>query len=124
MGFQVQDDDADKLVELLKAGGIRHVSDEADGLNLPGVWVCTLGYTFNTAKKGSYTLNGELRLLVDDQNPRRARKALQRLLNQVLEVVDPAAPVQARAYLIPEHQPALVPGLRVPVNVRVTTQES
>lgn len=120
MGFQVSDDDVDKVVALVKSAGIRSVSDQASDLNLPGVWVCTLGYTFNVAAKGAYTLNGELRLAVDDQNPRRARKALQQLLNQVLTKVSPSGPVVARTWLLPEHDPALVPGLQVPFNVRVT----
>jgi hypothetical protein len=121
MGFHVEPDDVDELVELIKSSGLRNVSDEAADLNLPGVWVCTTGYTFKLAK--GYVLNAELRLCTDDQNPRRARKALQKLLNQVLTVVSPSGPVVARTWLLPEHQPALVPGLQVPINVRVTPEE-
>lgn len=122
MPFQVESDDVDQLVDLIKGvDGIRSVSDEAAEVNTPGVWVCALGFTFNRHK--GYTLNAELRLLTDDQNPRRARKALQELLNLVLTVVSPSGPVTARTFLVPQHDPAVLPGLAVPVNARITPSE-
>lgn len=123
MGFEVALDDVDELVALLDGvDGIRSVSDQAEDVNLPGVWVCALGFTFNRA--AGYTLNAELRLLVDDQNPRRARHKLQELLNLVLTVVSPAGPVTARTFLVPQHNPALLPGLAVPVNARINLEET
>lgn len=122
MGFHVETDDVDTLVQLVKSAGIRNVSDEAENVNCPGVWVCALGFTFNRAK--GYTLNAELRLLVDDQNPRRARTALQQLLNKVLTVVSPAGPVVARTFLVPQHDPAVLPGLAFPLNARITPEET
>lgn len=122
MVVEVQDDDVDQLVALIKTvDGIRSVSDQAADLNAPAVWVQTLGYTFDRFQ--GYTLNAQLVLVVDDQNPRRARKALQKLLNKVLTKVSPAGPVRARTVLLPEHQPALLPGLAFPLNVRVTATE-
>lgn len=119
MGFSVAVDDVDELVALIKsANGIRSVSDEAGKLNPPAVWVQTLGYTFNKLGQGSYTLNARLVLVVGDTDPRRARRALQQLLNKVLTVVSPAGPVTARTVLLPETQ-QLLPGLSVPVNVRI-----
>lgn len=124
MAFEVQDDDVDELVTLLKATtDIRSVSDEAGDLVPPAVWVQTLGYTFNNAKKGAYTLNARLVLVVDDQNPRRARKALQALLNKVLAVAAPTGEVTARTVLIPGGDPALLPGLTFPLSVHITPEE-
>lgn len=121
MSFEVQDDDVDELVAYIKTTpGIRSVSDQAEDLVAPAVWVQTLGYTFNNAKKGAYTLNARLVLVVKDQNPRRARKALQALLNQVLTTVTPSGPVVARTVLLPGSDPALLPGLSFPLNVHIT----
>jgi hypothetical protein len=120
MPFSVDTDDVDQLVTLVRSVGVRNVSDESSDLNMPGVWVCALGYTFNLHR--GYTLNAELRLVVDDQSPRRARHALSDLLNAVLEVVAPSGPVVARTFLLPQHDPAYLPGLAVPVNVTVTPE--
>lgn len=124
MTFEVDPDDVDELVAFLKTTpGIRSVSDQADDLIPPAVWVQTLGYTFSNLKSGAYTLNAQLRLVVDDQDPRRARKALQALLNKVLTVVSPSGPVVARTVLIPGSNPAALPGLAFPLNLEIRPEE-
>lgn len=123
MAFEVNSDDVDEIVTLLKAvDGIRSVSDQVEDLVPPAVWVQTIGYTFNKARKGCYTLNARLVLVVDDQNPRRARTALQELLNKVLTVASPSGPVTARTVIVPESSAAL-PGLAFPLDAHIVPEE-
>lgn len=131
MAFEISTTDdkdgVDELLDLLKVivdgATVRSVTDEAAKLLTPGVLVRTLGYTFNNAKKGAYTLNVRLDLAVADQDPRRARKALQKVLNAVLAVVSPGGPVVARTVLVPGDQPALLPGLSFPLNFTIAPEE-
>lgn len=113
-GYTIDADDVDQVLALIRGvEGIRSVDLEAAKVNAPGVWLNVLGYRLDRLAAGAYTLDTQLVLIVPDQEPARARKALLELLNLVLTVVKPSGRVEHRTVVVPD-TPAPLPGLAFP----------
>lgn len=115
----IDDQDVADLVDHIADAGVRSVTDELAEAKAPGVFVKVTGYTLD--RHIGHTLNTELILLVPDQNPRRARRALTELLNQVLTKITPSGPIVARTVVHPSL--GQLPGLLIPLDVITTPEE-
>lgn len=121
-GYVVDPEDVEQLVTLLRGvKGTGTVSDEGAEVSAPGIWVQTIGYTFN--KLSGYTLNARLVLVVPDSSPRKARLELVALLNRVLTVVKPTGAVTARSVPLPGDEPAVLPGMAFPIDINCDSPE-
>lgn len=115
-GHPVDFGEYDDLVDTLVAAGLRAAVDPAD-LNLPGVLVTLDGIDYDVLD--GYTLATRLVLVVPDNGHVRSLAALATLLNQVVDVIDPAGRVTAGTTVLPGN-PSPLPALSVPVNLRIT----
>lgn len=118
-------DDLDDLVALVKAAGVRSVELDPAKVNAPGVWVRFDGIATGTLS--GLTLRTTLFLVVPEQDRKRAGKALQELFNKVVPVLrtigGPSGDTTPAGLALPPSQTPL-PALAVPMDLLTINEET
>lgn len=103
------------LGELLSVAGVS-ATDDPGRLQVPGVWMSPRTADV-TDLDGGYTVSVDLYLIVSDSG--HPLPALAKLLDQVLTVVDPDAPVDLAAPIRTSTSESALPAWRLTVDITV-----
>jgi hypothetical protein len=105
------------LVGRLKEAGIS-ASFDAGEVDVPGVWLASQNVNVQTLDGGATHLVWAY-LLAPDNGVDDAHAGLRKLLDEVLEVIDPDGPVTTNESVILPDNPTPLPAYRLPVELDV-----
>lgn len=107
--------------ELAQLDGVRSVVLDPAALVTPGVWMQLRSFALDTLDRGSWQIDLNLVLVVDNVAPVDAIRALAELLNTIRPALgNPAGPFTARTHITASG--AALPALDIPVAVRLTQE--